>query len=98
MSNVEEIMEKEYKFRTLVKKDHEFGANKFMIGRLVGYQQLICDGFREENSKIPHGIGNIEEGTVLVCECTPDKYDEFTKLVKRNFPDDLCVFNWSNEN
>ena len=98
MINVEEIMEKECKFRTLVKKDHEFGDNKFMLGRLVGYQQLICDGFREGSSKIPHGIGHIEEGTVLVCECTPDKYSEFTELVKQNFPDGLCVFDWRNEN
>lgn len=94
----EEIMETKYKFHTLVKKDHKFGNNDHMLGRLIGYQQLLCDGFREENHRPQHVIDKIEEGTVLTCECTPDEYAEFTKLVKRHFPEDLCVFDWRKEN
>ena len=97
MKSVEEIMETKYKFHTLVKRNHKFGNSKYMLGRLIGYQQLLCDGFREENHKPPHGFGEVKEGTVLTCVCTPDEYAEFTKLVKQNFPEDLCVFNWRKE-
>lgn len=92
MENVKENMET--KFRTLVKKDHKFGKNKYMLGRLVGFQQILCEGSDKEDHKPSYGIGENEEGCILVCKCAPDVYAKFTEVVKREFPEDLCVFNY----
>ena len=92
MNNVKENMET--LFRTLVIKDHKFGKSSYMIGRLVGYQQILCEGLDKEDHKPPYAIGENEEGYILVCKCTPDVYAKFTEIVRREFPEDLCVFNY----
>lgn len=99
---VESVNGTDCMFKTLVKKSHKYGEDPYIIGKLAGYHRLICDGFLDENRKTNSDfIGimqtNIPEGLIVITRCTPEDYDKFTKLVQRDFPKDLCTFNWSRE-
>jgi hypothetical protein len=87
---VEQIMETEYLFETLVKVDHpRFGSSAFARGKILAWQEMICD-----NGIVgAYPIKVIDEGRIFKTKCTPDKYDEFTKRVNSMYPD-LCVFNY----
>lgn len=80
----------ECKFYTLVRKEHKLGENKQVLGRILGYKELLCG----ELNKIPHGVGLTEEGHVLIAECTPEEYGAFCELTENRFPG-LCKFNCS---
>lgn len=79
-------------FYTLIKKDHKFGNNRYVHGRISGYKELICDGIRNGidepgycNRMIP------EVGLVMRSYCEPEKYDTFKDHVERYYPG-LCEF------
>lgn len=87
--NVEQIMETGNDvFKTLVKSDHpKFGDNKFVRGKILAYQEMICDDGVVGTYPIPV----IEEGRIFQTGCTPDKYEQFAKKVEEMYPG-LCVF------
>lgn len=96
MKSVEEITNTEYLFKTLVKADHKFGDNEFALGRIFGFMELLCNGSHNGRDEPGYVIQRTKEGCVLRTKCVPDKYVEFTKLVKKHYPD-LCIFNYGVE-
>lgn len=90
---VEEIKNTEYRFDTLVKKDHKFGGNDLVLGRILGFKEMICDGIHDGHHEPTWGMKPTEEGRIIRTVCTPDKYVEFADRVKMHYPD-LCLFNY----
>lgn len=95
--SVEEVANKEYVFKTLVKADHKFGDNEFVLGRITGFMELLANGSRNIGVGLAYGlIHRTKDGCVLYTKCTPDQYVEFTKLVNKRYPE-LCIFNYGVE-
>lgn len=94
MINVEEKTETKL-FRTLVKKDHKFGGNDYVLGRISGYKNILCDGDRDGISKPGFGMFSTEIGTIMACKCTLEEYNKFIDLVNKHYPG-LCVFDYNN--
>lgn len=93
-------------FKTLINKDHKFGANKYVFGRIYGIAEIICElyeGTRErtdEDGNI-HTVGKFKgiyktnkEETVryLDMKCTAEQYEKFKNYVEEIYPG-LCTFN-----
>lgn len=76
--------------RTL--EEIEYGNNSFVIGKILGYQEVICEDLLNGKAERKYGTRNVEEGRVLTTYCTPDKYADFTKVVNMYYPG-LCEFN-----
>lgn len=79
-------------FDTLVKKDHKFGGNNYVTGRIFGMMEGICrgyrDGFNEPDLALWHVPG---VGDVMTTVCEPEKYESFKTLVEKHYPG-LCEF------
>lgn len=79
-------------FDTLIKKDHKFGSNNYVIGRITGMQEAICrnyrDGYNEPDLELWHIPGKGDVTTVI---CEPSKYESFSNLVEKWYPG-LCEF------
>lgn len=82
------------KFRTLVKKDHKLGENELVLGKIIGYKELMCDNIIEDNDKLLYGVALTKYGRMIATECTPEEYDRFAKVVEMRYPE-LCEFNWT---
>ena len=83
-------------FYTLVRHDNEkFGNNKFVLGKIVAYKELLCDNRipREDGKRRGFATRRCKnDDRVLKTICTPEHYDEFAKLVEYHYPG-LCEFN-----
>ena len=77
-----------YIFKTLVREDHKHGNNEYVLGRIGGIQQVMCNGEPLKGFAVKHVVGT---GAVLMTECTPEQYVAFMKFVKEMYPG-LCVF------
>lgn len=79
-------------FDTLVKKNHKFGDNKYVTGRIAGMMDAICcrneEGYYEPELCLWHIPG---VGDVMTTYCEESKYESFKKLVEKNYPG-LCEF------
>lgn len=75
-------------FRTLIKKAHKLGENKYIHGRISGFQSVICDELSRESylNKLT------DEGLLLTTECTAEQYEKFRIRVAEEYPG-LCDFN-----
>lgn len=80
-------MEKKFKIKTLIRKDHKLGDNVYVRGKISGIQSVMCP------RKIEFGNGQNDEGFILVAECTPEQYDDFMNFVEDIYPG-LCVFDY----
>ena len=81
---------KNYIFKTLVKngedvKEH-WRNNDYVLGRISGMNCAICGKAKYPNMKTEIGI-------IIITKCDPEKYVEFTKMVKEHYPG-LCEFNY----
>lgn len=76
--------------KTLIKKDHKLGGNVYVRGKISGIQSVMCP------REIEFGNGMIEEGFILVTECTVDQYDDFMNFVENMYPG-LCIFDYKIE-
>ena len=71
-------------FYTLVKKDHKFGNNSYVKGRISGYKELICDGNRNGIDEPGYGNRMVPDvGYVLRTCCEPEQYEIFKDRVER---------------
>lgn len=72
---------------TLIRRDHKFGENSFVRGRISGIGYMI--------SGQKWGFATVEicEGYLYRQEFTPDEYDEFMNIVEKLYPG-LCKFNY----
>lgn len=78
-------------FNTLLRKQHMFGYNKYVKGRISGISFVICGGMDSED--IPCANTLDDNGFVLRRLCTPKQYEEFTKIVEELYPE-LCEFDY----
>lgn len=80
-------MDKKYKIKTLIRKDHKLGNNIYVKGRISGMQSVFC------KRDIEFGTGENDEGYILVAECTAVQYDDFMNHVENCYPG-LCKFDY----
>lgn len=81
-------------FNTLIKKDHKFGENEYVHGRISGMQEMICDGNNNGVDEPGYAMWHIPGvGEVLVTYCEPEKYESFKNLVEKHYPG-LCEFDY----
>ena len=82
-------------FKTLVREDHKFGKNDFVLGRISGYMEVICDGRR--NGIDEPGVDALwyvrEVGHRFTTLCEPEQYEQFANLVEKHYPG-LCIFDY----
>lgn len=88
----------ERKFKTLVKEEHKFGTNEYVLGTINGFKQLVCDGKR--NGFDEPGVAPLWQmpgvGMMFTSLCTQEQYDTFAQLVEKHYPG-LCEFDYSEE-
>ena len=80
-------MNKKYVVSTLIKRNHKFGENAYVRGRISGIKLVVCDG----SDKFANC--EIDEGILIKSECTPEQYDEFMNIVEKHYPG-LCEFDY----
>ena len=77
-------------FKTIVRADNKFGDSEYVRGRISGIQLAMCDEDPKNGfvwSYVP-GVGDM-----IKTECTPEKYDAFTKVIE-NLYSGLCIFDY----
>lgn len=80
-------MDKKYEISTLIRRDHKFGENAYVRGRVTGMQAAIC------NQDTEYANVMLEEGVILTAKCTAIQYDNFMNLVEKKYPG-LCKFDY----
>lgn len=82
-------------FKTLVREDHKFGMNDYVLGRVSGILEVICDGKR--NGIDEPGVDAMWEipgvGSTFTTLCEPEQYEQFANLIEKHYPG-LCIFNY----
>ena len=80
-------MEKRKDVLTLVKDDHKFGGNKYVLGKITGIGYCM--------SGFTNGFATmyIEEGFIYRHQFTVDEYDKFINVIEDLYPG-LCVFDY----
>lgn len=74
-------------YKTLVKKDHKLGNNKYVLGRISGIKHVICSNDKSQR----YGNSGVDNGVVLRVDCEKSKYDEFVTMIEDLYPG-LCEF------
>ena len=72
-------------YYTFIDKNHRLGEKEYVMGRIAGYQAIICGN--EET-----GFITADGSTVLVCKTIAPLYWAFKKLIEKRYPG-LCRFN-----
>ena len=72
--------------KTLIKRNHKFGENEFILGRISGIGYIVAN-------KKGFALMEICEGNVYRNEFTPDEYDKFMNIIEDLYPG-LCEFNY----
>ena len=80
----------EQKFKTLIKSDTRLGVNKYVQGRISGYQDYIC---HRNNNKLGLSNKRTEAGLVIGTVCTAEEYEEFKNFTESRYPG-VCVFDY----
>lgn len=75
-------------FKTLIKKDHKLGENKYVHGRISGFQSVICN----EHPEGMYATISSDKGLLLLTHrCTAEQYEKFRIRVAEEYPG-LCEF------
>ena len=81
-------MDSKSKRITLIKKDHEFGNNNYVKGKISGIGYILS-GY----SKEIYPTKKINDGYLLYNYCTDKEYSKFIKVISKLYPN-LCEFNY----
>ena len=73
-------MEKKYFINTLIKRDHKFGDDKYVLGRISGVGYILA------GKKKFYGMMKTDKGIIYRNEFTPEKYDEFINVIDKLYP------------
>lgn len=76
-------MEGTRKFITRISREHKFGNNLFIEGKILGIAEAL--GINRNEEGIPFGIGKDKEYRYIKTVCTEDEYSTFRKIVERNY-------------
>lgn len=94
-------------FNTLVKQNHKFSKNEYVMGRIYGIAEIICE-FDCGTKEIEKNDGTVitfrdlrgifwtnkdESIRYLKTECTQEQYEKFKEYVENMYPG-LCEFYW----
>lgn len=75
---------------TLIKRDHKFGGNEFVLGKISGI------GYVESGYHSDSVLMRIDDGFVYRNKFTPDGYDKFINIIETMYPG-LCKFDYKLE-
>ena len=73
-------MEKEYFINTLIKRDHKFGGNEYIIGRISGIGYILSGEHKDEALIIT------DKGTIYSNVFTAQNYDKFINIIDKLYP------------
>lgn len=73
-------MEKKYTIATLIKKDHKYGDDKYILGRISGVGYILA------GKKKFYATMKTDKGMIYRNEFTPEKYDEFINVIDNLYP------------
>lgn len=77
------------KFITRISREHKFGNNLFVEGKILGIAEAL--GFNRNEEGIPFGIGKDENYRYIVIFCTEAEFAKFREIVERNYGDGKFV-------
>ena len=73
-------MEKKYFINTLIKSDHKFGGNEYIIGRISGIGYILSGEHKDEALIIT------DKGTIYSNVFTAQNYDKFINIIDKLYP------------
>lgn len=73
-------MEKKYFINTLIKRDHKFGGNEYIIGRISGIGYILSGEDKDEALIIT------DKGTIYSNVFTAQNYDKFINIIDKLYP------------
>lgn len=73
------------KFITRISREHKFGNNLFVEGKILGIAEAL--GINRNKEGIPFGIGKDENYRYIKTVCTEEEFDKFREIVERNYGD-----------
>lgn len=73
-------MDKKYMIATLIKKDHKYGDDKYILGRISGVGYILA------GKKKFYAMIETNKGMIYQNEFTPEKYDEFINVIDNLYP------------
>lgn len=77
--------------KTLVKREHPLGIDKYVLGRIVGAMAVMCK--EDPAMGIEFGRGVCDRGSIIVTETTDEKYKAFAEVIESWYPA-LCIFDY----
>lgn len=73
------------KFITRISREHKFGNNLFVEGKILGIAEAL--GINRNKEGIPFGIGKDENYRYIKTVCTEEEFAKFREIVERNYGD-----------
>ena len=73
-------MENKYFINTLIKRDHKFGGNEYIIGRIDGIGYILSEEHKAKALMVT------EEGTIYSNVFTAQNYDKFINIIDKLYP------------
>ena len=73
------------KFITRISREHKFGNNLFVEGKILGIAEAL--GINRNEEGIPFGIGKDENYRYIKTVCTEEEFAKFREIVERNYGD-----------
>lgn len=73
------------KFITRISREHKFGNNLFVEGKILGIAETL--GINRNEEGIPFGIGKDENYRYIKTVCTEEEFAKFREIVERNYCD-----------
>ena len=77
------------KFITRIDREHQFGNNMFVEGRILGIAEAL--GINRNEEGIPFGIGKDENYRYIKTVCTEEEFAKFREIVERCYGDGKFV-------
>lgn len=74
---------------TRIRNDHKFSDSDFVLGKIIGYADVICYGRSHTPIELNRETGEYFYGVY----CTEEEYGRFSKMVEEHYPG-LCEFNY----
>lgn len=77
------------KFITRISREHKFGNNMFVEGKILGIAEAL--GINRNEEGIPFGIGRDDNYRYIKTVCTEEEFAKFREIVERCYGCDKFV-------
>ena len=71
------------KFITRISREHKFGNNTFVAGKILGIAEALGIARNEDGMSFAMGID--DDYRYIVTVCTEDEFAKFREIVERNY-------------